>query len=105
MWEHWTTRPGWNGPGRPSGGVREMPTTGWKPEYTARAEAIWQEYQRQHDLSQQIGQVAAIDPESGRVWVAESGVDVARQMESEGVDTPVYLVRVGFDHYVRKGRR
>ncbi|MFN3650155.1 MAG: hypothetical protein ACK47B_11300 [Armatimonadota bacterium] len=82
-----------------------MPPTAWKPEYTSRAEEIWEEYQRQHDLSARTGQVAAIDPLTGRVWVAESGIDVAAMVEAEGVDTPVYLVRVGSSAYVRKGRR
>jgi len=83
----------------------EMNVTAWKPEYTARAEQIWDEYQRQHDLSEQRGKVAAIDPITGRIWIGEAGVDVAQQMETEGIDTPVYLVRVGFPSYVRKGRR
>lgn len=82
-----------------------MPTSTWKPEFTARAVELWEDYQRQHDLSNQIGKVAAIDPVTGRVWIDESGVDVAAQMQKEGVDTPVYLVRIGYPSYLRKGRR
>jgi hypothetical protein len=79
-----------------------METSIWKPEYTARAREIWEEFQRRNDLSAQTGKVAAIDPVSGRVWIDESGVDVAEQMALEGVNSPVYLVRVGYGSYVRK---
>jgi hypothetical protein len=82
-----------------------MPTSTWKPEYTSRAQEIWEEYQRHHDLSGLTGQVAAIEPVSGRVWIAESGVDVADKVRADGFDAPVYLVRVGSSAYVRKGRR
>jgi hypothetical protein len=62
-----------------------MPTPTWKPEYTGQALDRWEEYQRQHDLSNQIGRVAGIDPVSGRVWIDESGVEVATQMQREGL--------------------
>ena len=78
-----------------------MTTATWKPEYTAHAQAIWKAYQ-QHDLSNQRGKVAAIDPESGRVWIGANGVEIAGQMKAEGVDEPMYLVRVGYDHFLRK---
>lgn len=83
----------------------QMSTSTWKPEYTAQALERWEEYQRQHDLSNQLGRVAAIDPVSGRVWIAESGVDVAALVRREEVDVPVYLVRIGYPSYIRKGRR
>src|SRR5262245_13443289 len=65
--------------------------------------AIWAEYQRQHDLSDRIGQAAGIDPSTGRVWFGERAGDIARQQEAEGISTPVFLVRVGSPGYVRKG--
>jgi hypothetical protein len=70
-----------------------MLTSTWKPEYTSRDLELWEEYQRRHDLSNQIGKVAAIDPVSGRVWIDESGADAAAQMRGEGVDVLVYLWR------------
>jgi hypothetical protein len=76
----------------------------WKPEYTARAQEIWAEYERQHDLSGLAGYTAGIDPVGGKVWIGESAVEVAEQVEAEGIQSQVYLVRVGFDYYVRKGR-
>ncbi len=75
------------------------------PGDTDRARQIWDEYQREHDVMSLKGNVAAIDPSSGQVWIGESGIDVADRLKAEGVTSPVYLVRVGYDHYVQKGRR
>jgi hypothetical protein len=82
-----------------------MIQTRWKPEYTDRALLHWKEYQREHDVSGLRGKTAAIDPITGRVWIADSAVDIAKICATEGLDSPVYLIRVGFDHFVRKGRR
>ncbi|MBI3909645.1 MAG: hypothetical protein HY320_01770 [Armatimonadetes bacterium] len=81
-----------------------MSASTWMPADTERARQIWAEYQKQHDTIPLIGQTAGIDPVSGRVWIGESAVDIAEQMEAKGIRTPVYLVRVGFDYYVRKGQ-
>lgn len=70
-----------------------------------RAEQIWAEYQRTHDLSADKDRVAAVEPVSGRVWIADSGIDLVHLKEAEGISEPVYLIRVGYDYYVRKGRR
>jgi hypothetical protein len=77
----------------------------WKPDYTERALAFWHEYSATHDLSSFEGQVAAIDPESGRVWIADSGIDVVERVQAEVGEVPVYITRVGSDFYARKGRR
>jgi hypothetical protein len=82
-----------------------MIATNAKPIDTARAQQLWREYVRLHDLQDQAGKVAAVDPETGRVWIGDTGIDVADQMQSDGFTDPVYLVRVGEDHFVRKGRR
>jgi hypothetical protein len=68
-----------------------------------RACEIWAEYQKQHDVSDRTGQTAGIDPVSGRIWFGEDAIDIYRQMEAEGNITPLYLVRVGYDYYLRKG--
>jgi hypothetical protein len=71
----------------------------------ARAQAIWAEYQRHHDVSDRKGQAVGIDPVSGRVWFGERAVDIARQMRAEGIERPFYCVRVGYAYYGRKGGR
>ncbi len=82
-----------------------MTPSTWSAEHTARAERIWAEYQRQHNVAGRIGQIAGIDPESGRVWIGDSAVDVVRQRDTDGSDAPLYLLTVGTDYFVRKGRR
>ncbi|HLK58551.1 MAG TPA: hypothetical protein VKU00_18420 [Chthonomonadaceae bacterium] len=59
-----------------------MATT-WKPEYTTRAQESWEAYQQQHVLSDQLGKVAAIDPESGQFWIGDNGIDIADQERQE----------------------
>ncbi len=80
-----------------------MPATKLTEAEIARAKAIWADFQRQHDVSNRKGQAVGIDPISGRIWFGESGVDIWRQLDAEGIDTPLYLVRVGYDYYQRKG--
>jgi len=71
----------------------------------ARALDVWREYQRQHDVSDRDGETVGIDPVSGRVWFGESASDIWRQMEHEGMDIPLYYIRVGREYYLRKGSR
>jgi hypothetical protein len=70
-----------------------------------RAQAIWREYCQQHDTTRLRGQTAGIEPVSGRIWFGASAADVYRQKVADGIDAPMYVVRVGCDHYLRKGRR
>lgn len=70
-----------------------------------RAKQIWAEYQKRHDVSDRLGQAVGIDPVSGRVWFGDSGIHIRKQMEAEGIEALIYLVRVGRDYYVRKGGR
>jgi hypothetical protein len=82
-----------------------MTAATWTPEYTARAERAWEEYQESHDLTTLHGQTAGVDPLSGRVWIGEDAEEILDRLESEGLDTPLYFVRIGHDYYFRKGRR
>lgn len=80
-----------------------MPATTWNEADTARALGIWAEFQRLNDLSSRAGQTAGIDPVSGRIWFGESASDIWQQMEAQGVEAPLYYVRVGSEFYLRKG--
>ena len=82
-----------------------MSATTWNEADTARAIQFWQEYQKNHDVTNRVGETAGIDPVSGRVWFGESAQDIGDQMEAEGVTAPFYAVRVGSDFYLRKGGR
>jgi hypothetical protein len=56
-------------------------------------------------MSSLIGQVAAVEPESGRVWIGRDALDAVDAMNGDGVDAPVWLVSIGFDYLDVKGRR
>lgn len=81
-----------------------MPHTEWKESDSSRAKQIWLDYQRQHDLSQRLGQTAGIDPQNGRVWLGESIDDIVLQRDAEGLRNPLFFERVGSDAYYQKGR-
>ncbi len=84
---------------------REAVSSNWTQADTSRAIQIWSQYQQQHDVAGLIGQTAGIDPASGRVWFGDSATDIWEQMDAQGIETPLYYVRVGSDYYVRKGGR
>lgn len=71
----------------------------------SEAKRIWDEFQRQHDVSSRKGQAVGVDPVSGQVWFGETALDIADQMRARGIDRPFYCVRVGYDYYGRKGGR
>ncbi len=75
------------------------------PAEIVRAKAIWQEYQTTHDLSDRLGQVAGIDPSSGRVWVAAWFDEIAERRAAEGRSGPLFLARIGSPTALRKGGR
>lgn len=79
-----------------------LPPSTWKPEYTERALRFWEQYLQEHDMSGRLDQVAAVDPVTGRVWIDRDPNHILEQREAEGLDGPVYLVRVGSDHLFRK---
>jgi hypothetical protein len=81
----------------------EIAVNTWTERDTERAKEVWAAYQRQHDISERIGQTAGIDPASGQIWFGASAKDIVAQMEAEGRVTPLYFVRVGTDYYLRKG--
>jgi hypothetical protein len=81
-----------------------MSANGWTEEDTARALHVWEEYQRQYDVSSKRGQAVGIDPVSGRVWFGESAKAIRQQLDEQHIATLLFL-RVGYDHYLRKGRQ
>jgi hypothetical protein len=80
-------------------------STTWSPSDTAAAQRFWADYQRQHDVAARIGQTAGIDPVARRVWFGKSIKDIVAQLDAAGSATPLYFIRVGSDHYQRKGAR
>lgn len=80
-----------------------MTVSQWTQADTERAEALWLEYQRCHDVGARAGQTAGIDPASEGIWFGESIQDVIAQRDAAGSEAPLYFVRVGSPTYYRKG--
>ncbi|MEX1224856.1 MAG: hypothetical protein WEA31_09945 [Pirellulales bacterium] len=80
-----------------------MTVSNWTESDSAKARAIWAEYQTQHDLTEQIGRTAGIEPVSGSVWLGDSIEDVVAQRNAAGIDSPLFFERVGSATYYRKG--
>jgi hypothetical protein len=64
-----------------------MALSNWGEADSIKAKQIWAEYQQQHDLSGRMGQIAGIDPASGRIWFGESIQDIVSQRDAEGLDS------------------
>ena len=75
------------------------------PDFSERARNAWAAYQREYDVASLRGQVAAVDPESGRVWTGPDALDAVDKMNAEGVDVPVWCVRIGYEYLDVKGHR
>jgi hypothetical protein len=82
-----------------------MTASTWTESDTAKAEQIWLDYQKQHDLSTCIGKTAGIDPNTGGVWIGESIQDVLSQRNADGIDSLLFFERIGSTTYYRKGGR
>jgi hypothetical protein len=78
-------------------------TPTWTEADSERAQQVWRDYQKEHDVSSRLGQAVGIDPATGRVWFGESAKEIFLQRENEGIHSPFYCLRVGADFYVRKG--
>jgi hypothetical protein len=81
-----------------------MALAGWKEADSARAKQVWAAYQKQHDLSDRIGQTVGIDPHNGRLWFGQSIQEIVIQRDAEGLHSPLFFERVGSETYFRKGK-
>ena len=74
----------------------------WSQANSREAKQIWEEYQKQHNLSDRIGQTAGIDPKSKRIWFGSSIIDIVLQRNTEGLNSLLFFQRVGSKTYFRK---
>ena len=82
-----------------------MTISHWTQADSNRAQQIWSEYLRHHDLTGKAGQTVGIDPGNGRLWIGDSIQDVVAQRDAAGSDGPLFFLRVGSASYFRKGGR
>ena len=62
--------------------------------YEYRAKQIWEEYQKQHNLSDRIGQTAGIDPKSERIWFGSSEQEIVMGRKSKGLNSLLFFKQV-----------
>ena len=82
-----------------------MQRLNWEQADSHKAKQIWEEYQKQHNLSDRIGQTVGIDPKSKRIWFDSSIRDIVLKRTGEGLSSPLFFQRVGSKTYFRKGGR
>lgn len=80
-----------------------MTVSNWTEADSNRAQEIWTEYQRRHDVSEKVGQTAGVDPVSACIWFGDSIQDVIAQRDADGSAAPLFFMRVGAATYFRKG--
>ncbi len=77
----------------------------WTEADSRKCKQIWVEYQKQHDITERIGQTAGIDPKSGQIWFGDSIQEIVQQRQVEGLTSPLFFERVGYEAYFWKGGR
>ena len=82
-----------------------MAVSNWTEANSQRVAELWSEYQQQHDLEGLTGKTAGVDPTSGSIWIGESIQDVVARRDADGVEKPLFFIRIGFPAYYRKGQR
>jgi hypothetical protein len=70
-----------------------------------KAQQIWAEYERSHDLTDRQSEAVGIDPETGEVFFGESAKAITLRLVREGRNRPLYFRWVNNPIYGRKGRR
>ena len=80
-----------------------MGHSNWTEADSVRAKQIWAQYQRQHNVSDRVGQTVGIDPQSGQVWFGKSIRDIVFQRDAKDMKSALFFERVGSETYLIKG--
>lgn len=67
------------------------------------AEHFWDRYAATHDLADQAGRVAGIDPDTGEILIADS-ISAVVSTRAEG-SAPLLFKRIGYSAFYQKGGR
>ena len=81
-----------------------MEHSNWTEDDSRKAKQIWTAYQKNHDITDQIGQTVGIDPKTERIWFGDSALEIVQQRRAEGSTSPLFFERVGYASYLRKGQ-
>ena len=69
-----------------------------------KAERIWEDYERNHDLTGREREAVGIDPETGEVFFGESAGAITLRLVKEGRNRPLFFRWVDNPIYGRKGK-
>lgn len=79
-----------------------MKTEVFSPADLDRAQSIWDEYQRTHDVSGWNEQAVGVDPHTGEVFFGRTSGDILDRLRSDGRWRPLAFWRVGRPYYARE---
>ena len=77
----------------------------WSDEQIELAKTIWEEYQNEHNLSDQKGRVAGIDPVTREVWIGDDIAEIGKTRREQGLTSQLFFERIGYPTVYRKGGR
>ena len=69
----------------------KMTVSNWPQADSERAQKIWSEYERDHDLSEKAGQTAGIEPATGAATGAADGAGFSFRGDVAPAATPLVL--------------
>ena len=52
----------------------------WTEDDSRKAKHLWTAYQKNHDITDQIGQTAGIDPKTERIWFGDSALRLSNNV-------------------------
>ena len=81
-----------------------MEHSNWTEDDSRKAKYIWTAYQKNHDITDQIGQTAGIDPKTERIWFGDTALEIVQKRRAEGLTSPLFFQRIGYASYLRKGQ-
>lgn len=70
-----------------------------------KAEKIWAEYERTHDLAANQDLAVGIDPETGEIHFGKTAKAITLRLMEEGRNKPLFFRWVKSPYYTRKVRK
>ncbi|OWK38663.1 hypothetical protein [Fimbriiglobus ruber] len=68
---------------------------------SAKALAIWNEYQSTHDAQRLRGKAVGIDLETGEIHFGDTKFDIHQRLRADGRTPRLLFLRIGYDYYAR----
>jgi hypothetical protein len=81
-----------------------MKLFGLPSDFSRKAQEVWAEYERTHDLRGMEMLAVGIDPDSREVFFGTSAKDIVQQLTAAGQFRPLFFRWVNRPNYHRHGR-